>query len=155
MNRHSLIAVAAAALTLAPVAAPGAERLIDGIAAHRGEDGLFAVLERSEILVCLLPLTRETEGILDATTLGALPRGAHLINVARGAHVVDEELLALLDSGHIAGATLDVFRTEPLPDDHPFWTYPQVMVMPHAAAWTLPKTAASTVADNIRRHRSG
>ena len=128
---------------------------IDGIAAHHGEDGLFAVLERSEILVCLLPLTRETEGILDATTLGALPRGAHLINVARGAHVVDEDLLALLDSGHIAGATLDVFRTEPLPDDHPYWTYPQVMVMPHASAWTLPKTAASTVADNIRRHRSG
>ena len=128
---------------------------IDGIAAHHGEDGLFAVLERSEILVCLLPLTRETEGILDATTLGALPQGAHLINVARGAHVVDEDLLALLDSGHIAGATLDVFRTEPLPDDHPYWTYPQVMVMPHASAWTLPKTAASTVADNIRRHRSG
>ncbi len=128
---------------------------IDGIATYHGEDGLFAVLERSEILVCLLPLTRETEGILDATTLGALPQGAHLINVARGAHVVDEDLLALLDSGHIAGATLDVFRIEPLPDDHPYWTYPQVMVMPHASAWTLPKTAAAAIADNIRRHRAG
>lgn len=128
---------------------------IKGVATHIGEDGLFAVLERSEILVCLLPLTRETEGILDATTLGALPHGAHLINVARGAHVVDDDLLALMDSGHIAGVTLDVFRNEPLPDDHPYWAYPQVMVMPHASAWTLPKTAASTIADNIRRHRSG
>ena len=128
---------------------------IDGVATHHGEDGLFAVLERSEILVCLLPLTRETEDILDATTLGALPQGAHLINVARGAHVVDNDLLAHLDSGHIAGATLDVFRTEPLLDDHPYWTHPRVMVMPHASAWTLPKTAAGTVADNIRRHVAG
>ena len=81
--------------------------------------------------------------------------GACIINVARGAHVVDDDLLALMDSGHIAGVTLDVFRNEPLPDDHPYWAYPQVMVMPHASAWTLPKTAASTIADNIRRHRSG
>jgi glyoxylate/hydroxypyruvate reductase A len=128
---------------------------IEGVATHHGEDGLFAVLERSEILVCLLPLTRETEDILDATTLGALPRGAHLINVARGAHVVDQDLLDLLDSGQIAGATLDVFRTEPLPDDHPYWGHPKVLVMPHASAWTLPKTGAITVAENIRRHRAG
>ncbi len=128
---------------------------IDGVACHHGEDGLFAVLEHSEILVCMLPLTPETEAILDATTLGALPPGAHLINVARGAHVVDDDLLALLDSGHVAHATLDVFRTEPLADDHPFWTHPRVMVMPHAAAWTLAKTAAETIADNIARHRAG
>lgn len=128
---------------------------IDGVACHHGEDGLFAVLERSEILVCLLPLTRETAGILDSTTLGALPPGAFVINVGRGGHVVDDDLLALLDSGHIAGATLDVFATEPLAEDHPYWVHPRVMVMPHAAAWTLPKTAARTIADNIRRHRAG
>jgi glyoxylate/hydroxypyruvate reductase A len=133
----------------------GGPKSIDGVTAHHGEDGLFAVLERSEILVCLLPLTRETDGILDATTLGALPPGGHLINVARGAHVVDDDLLALLDSGHIAHATLDVFATEPLPDDHPYWSHPRVMVTPHASAWTLPKTAAETIADNIRRHRAG
>ncbi len=130
-------------------------KTIDGVTTRHGEDGLFRVLERSEILVCLLPLTRETEGILDATTLGALPGGAFLINVARGAHVVDDDLLALLDSGHIAGATLDVFHTEPLPNDHPYWTHPKVFVMPHASAWALAKTGAATVADNIRRHRAG
>jgi glyoxylate/hydroxypyruvate reductase A len=131
------------------------EKAIDGVATHHGEDGLFEILERSDILVCLLPLTRETEGILDATTLGALPPGAHVINVARGAHVVDDDLLALLESGHIAHATLDVFGAEPLPADHPYWVHPRVMVMPHAAAWTLAKTAAATIAENIRRHRAG
>ena len=130
-------------------------RTIDGVTCFDGEDGLFACLERSEIVVCLVPLTAETEGILDATTLGALPEGAFLINVARGAHVVDEDLLAALESGQIAGATLDVFRSEPLPADHPYWTHPRVMVMPHASAWTLPQTAARTVTDNIARHRKG
>ncbi len=128
---------------------------IPGMTCRSGEDGLFAVLERSEILVNLLPLTEETRDILDATTLGALPKGAALINAARGAHLVDEDLIDALDSGHLAYATLDVYRTEPLPPDHPFWAHPRITVYPHAAAWTLPEAAAPVLADNIRRSRAG
>jgi glyoxylate/hydroxypyruvate reductase A len=132
-----------------------ARKSLPGVASYTGEDGLFALLERSEILACLLPLTRDTKGILDGTTLNALPRGAYLINAARGGHVVDDDLLAALDSGHLAGATLDVFNTEPLPIDHPYWTHPKVTVVPHAAAWTLADIAIHPVVDNIRRSRTG
>lgn len=128
---------------------------IDGVKSLCGEDGLFALLERSEILVCLLPLTRETEGVLDATALGALPDGACVINAARGGHVVDADLLAALDSGRVAAATLDVFTQEPLPPEHPYWTHPKVTVVPHAAAYAQPKTGVKTIADNLRRHRAG
>jgi glyoxylate/hydroxypyruvate reductase A len=128
---------------------------LPGVASYTGEDGLFSLLERSEILVCLLPLTRDTRGLLDRTTLNALPRGAYLINAARGGHLVDRDLLAALDSGQVAGATLDVFDTEPLPADHPFWAHPKVTVVPHAAAWTLADVAIHAVLDNIRRSRSG
>jgi glyoxylate/hydroxypyruvate reductase A len=78
-----------------------------------------------------------------------------VINPARGGHVVDDDLIAALDSGHLDGATLDVFRTEPLPADHPFWSHGKITVTPHIAAWSLPRTAAKTVCDNIRRHRAG
>ena len=128
---------------------------LDGVTSFSGDGGLFELLERSEILVCLLPLTRETEGILDATTLGALPEGAYVINGARGRHVIDADLLAALDAGQIAGATLDVFVEEPLPSEHPYWAHPKVTVMPHAAAYASAKTGVKTVADNIRRHRAG
>ena len=128
---------------------------IPGIESFHGEDGLFALLERSDILVCLLPLTPETEDVLDATTLGALPRGAVVINAARGKHVVDDDLIDALDSGQLSGATLDVYRQEPLPQDHPFWAHPKIVMYPHAAAWTLPESAAPVLADNIRRARSG
>jgi glyoxylate/hydroxypyruvate reductase A len=130
-------------------------KAIPGVRTYTGEDGLFALLERSEILVCLLPLTRETRGILDGTTLNALPCGAYVINVARGPHVVEDDLLAALRSGHLAGATLDVFDTEPLPADHPYWTDPKVTVVPHAAAWTLAEIAIQPVVENIRRFRAG
>lgn len=104
-----------------------------------------------EILVCLLPLTPETRGIIDAALLAKLPRGACLINVARGGHVVDADLLAALDSGQIAGATLDVFNEEPLPAPHPYWQHPKVIVVPHSSALTQPKTASRTLAANLRR----
>ena len=126
-----------------------------GITSYSGEDGLFAMLEQTDILICLLPLTPDTEDILDATTLGALPRGATLINAARGKHVVDDDLIAALDSGQISGATLDVFREEPLPSHHPFWSHPDIILYPHAAAWTLPESAASVIADNIIRAVKG
>jgi glyoxylate/hydroxypyruvate reductase A len=128
---------------------------LPGVACHSGEDGLFAVLERSEILVNLLPLTEETRDILDATTLGALPKGAVLINAARGGHLVEADLIDALDSGRLSYASLDVYRTEPLPADHPFWTHPKIAIYPHAAAWTLPEAAAPVIADNVRRARAG
>lgn len=131
------------------------EKELSGITSYTGEDGLFRMLEQTDILVCLLPLTPDTEDILDATTLGALPRGAVLINAARGKHVVDEDLIDALNSGHLSAATLDVFREEPLPAGHPFWAHPNITVYPHAAAWTLPESAAPVIADNIRRADQG
>jgi glyoxylate/hydroxypyruvate reductase A len=120
-----------------------------------GDEALTAFLGQSSILICLLPLTPRTEGILDRETLAALPPGAFLINVGRGAHVVESDLLAALDSGHIAGAALDVFRVEPLPRDHPFWSHPNVSVTPHVAALTLPRTAGPVIADIIRQAEAG
>jgi glyoxylate/hydroxypyruvate reductase A len=106
-------------------------------------------------LVCLLPLTPATEGILDAATFDALPHGAFVVNVARGRHLVERDLLAALDSGHLAGATLDVFREEPLPQDSPLWDHPKVLVTPHVASYSLPATAADGVAANVRRVLAG
>ena len=103
----------------------------------------------------VLPLTRETRGILDAKAFAALPKGAYVINMARGGHVVDDALLAALDSGHLSGAALDVFNTEPLPPDHPYWTHPKVQVTPHIAGATNPRTASPGVIENIKRLRSG
>ncbi|MFG1430194.1 glyoxylate/hydroxypyruvate reductase A [Xanthobacter sp. V2C-8] len=130
-------------------------RDIPGVACFHGPEGLGPFLSETEILVCLLPLTPESRGILNAQTFARLPRGASLINAARGGHLVDEDLLAALESGHMAGATLDVFHVEPLPAEHPFWAHPRVIVMPHAAAPTQPETAAPTVIEGIRRHRAG
>lgn len=124
---------------------------LDGIAGYAGPDGLAPFLGRTDILVCVLPLTAATRGVINRDTLAALPRGAFVINIARGAHVVEADLIAALASGHIAGATLDVFADEPLPRDHPFWTHPKVTVTPHIAALTNPETAAEGVADNLRR----
>ena len=130
-------------------------KLVAGVKSFHGPAGLAPFLNRTDMVVCLLPLTADTDSILNAQTLAALPRGAFVINAARGRHVEEEDLLAALDSGHIAGATLDVFRREPLPPDHPFWSHPKVTVIPHSAALTQPKTAARTIADNIRRCQSG
>jgi glyoxylate/hydroxypyruvate reductase len=116
---------------------------------------LADVLQASDIVVNLLPLTAETENIFDAGAFGAMKLGASLINLARGRHIVDDDLLAALDSGHIARAVLDVFRDEPLPVGHPFWTHPQVTVTPHVAADTDPGTAAPILAANIAAFRRG
>jgi len=126
-----------------------------GVECFHGPDGLEAMLQRSDILLCLLPLTPETRGILDRRTLGLLPRGAFLLNAARGGHVVQEDLLAALDSGRVAGAALDVFEPEPLPPEHPFWTHPRVVITPHAASITIPSSAAPQVVENLRRARTG
>jgi len=126
-----------------------------GVECFHGPDGFDAVLRRSDVLVCLLPLTPETRGVLNRRTLGLLPRGAFLLNAARGGHVVQDDLLAALDDGHVAGAALDVFEPEPLPPDHPFWAHPRVVMTPHAASLTIPSSAAPQVAENLRRARSG
>ena len=128
---------------------------IEDIECFHGPDALAEVLEQSRILVCLLALTPETEDIIDRRTLSRLPAGAYVINAARGNHVVEDDLLSALDTGHVAGATLDVFRTEPLPRDHRFWTHPRVTVTPHISADAVPRTAAREVAENIRRALAG
>ncbi|MBV8392948.1 MAG: glyoxylate/hydroxypyruvate reductase A, partial [Alphaproteobacteria bacterium] len=131
------------------------EKAVPGVTTFHGRDSLPAFLDRSAILVNVLPLTRETRGILDRSLFEALPRGAFVINMGRGAHVVDDDLLAALDSGHLAGAALDVFNTEPLPPDHRYWTHPKVKVTPHIAGSTNPRTAAPGVIENIKRLRAG
>ena len=107
-------------------------------------------LLQASIVINLLPLTTATRGLLNATFFSALPRGACLVNLARGAHVVDADLLQALHSGHLQRAVLDVFNTEPLPPDHPYWQHPQVTLLPHAAAMTDERSAAAVVAANLR-----
>ncbi|MCR5880676.1 glyoxylate/hydroxypyruvate reductase A [Phenylobacterium sp. J367] len=126
-------------------------RTLPDVETYHGEAGLAAFAEGCEILVCLLPLTHATQGALNAALFEHLAEGACLIQVGRGAHLVEEDLLAALASGRIAAATLDVFGVEPLPPGHPFWRYPGVRVVPHAAAFTYPETAAGIIAANIRR----
>ncbi len=131
------------------------KKSIDSVECFAGADGLAPFLARTDVLICLLPLTPETRGILDARLFAQLPAGAHIVNVARGGHVVDEDLLAALDSGHLASATLDVFNQEPLSEGHAYWRHPKVRVTPHIAGQSNPRTAAPGVADNIRRRRAG
>ena len=130
-------------------------REVPGIACRHGEVGLEQCLRAAQIVVTLLPLTPATEGLLDARRLGWLPEGAVIINPGRGGLIDDAALLAALDAGRLGHATLDVFRTEPLPTGHPFWTHPRVTVTPHVAAATRAASAAAVVAENIRRFESG
>lgn len=116
---------------------------------------LAAVLARAEIVVNLLPLTPATRGLLDARAFAAMPAKSSLVNLGRGAQVVDADLLAALDSAHLRHAVLDVFSTEPLPAGHPYWTHPRVTVLPHAAAATDPRSAAAVAAANLRAARDG
>ena len=130
-------------------------RDVPGIPCHHGHDGLRAALEAADIIVTLLPKTPETENFLNAETLGWCKPGAVILNPGRGALIDDAALLAALDAGRIGHATLDVFRVEPLPQDHPYWTHPRVTVTPHIAADTRPATSARVIAENIRRGQAG
>jgi glyoxylate/hydroxypyruvate reductase len=126
---------------------------IDGVECFCGEDGLTALLSQSDLLVCLLPLTAQTKNLLNLQNLSYLPKGASLINFARGAIVDDKALLTLLDQKHLSHAVLDVFIQEPLPVEHPYWVHKSVTVLPHISAPTHPVSASAIVASNIKRYR--
>lgn len=128
---------------------------LPGVDCFAGSDGLPRFLAASDVLVCMLPLTDGTRGILDARLFAQLPRGASVVNVGRGAHLTAADLLAALDSGHIAQAILDVADPEPLPAGHEFWRHPKIVLTPHIASVTQPSTAAEALLANIRRHQRG
>lgn len=130
-------------------------KAIDGVTCFHGEDQLGSFLKGTDILVCLLPLTEQTSGILNARLFSLLPAGARLLHVGRGPQLDQGALIEALDSGHLAAAMLDVTDPEPLPENHPLWSHPKVIITPHIASVTQPHTAAQCVIENIRRHRAG
>ena len=128
---------------------------IERVEVFAGNETFRKFLSRSRVVVNALPLTPQTENILDAAAFAAIPRGGYVVNVGRGAHVVDRDLIAALDSGQLEGAMLDVFREEPLPSSHPFWRHPKVVVTPHVAAPTIASEVQAQVIENIRRLERG
>ena len=150
----------AVATALAPFGFPlrawsRTHKLSAGVATSTGFSELDDFLAGVRVLVCLLPLTGQTQGLLDRARLLRLPRGAYLVNVSRGALVVDDDLLALLDNDQLAGATLDVFSDEPLPQEHRFWHHPRVTLTPHVSAVTLVEESVAQIAAKIRRLEAG
>ena len=128
---------------------------VDGVQCFAGADELPAFLARTDILVCLLPLTDATRGMLDAALFAQLPKGASVVNAGRGAQLVASDLISALDSGRLSAAVLDVCEPEPPPPDHPFWQHPRIWMTPHIASMTQPETAVDVVLENLRRHRAG
>ncbi len=131
------------------------ERRLEGVACFAGRDRLDAFMNGVDFLVNALPLTPATTGLLNAGTLARLADGAHVVNVGRGRTMVDADLLALLDSGKLSGATLDVFTEEPLPPTHPYWSHPRVAVTPHVSGLTVPEDAVAQIAAKIGRLERG
>jgi glyoxylate/hydroxypyruvate reductase A len=130
-------------------------RVMAHVESFAGSDQLPRFLEKCDVLICLLPLTPATREVLNRDVFSALPAGAAVINVGRGAHLVDADLLDALSSGQLSRAVLDVTEPEPLPREHPFWTHPRVFLTPHVASMTQPETAAPILLANIRRHQRG
>jgi len=130
-------------------------RSISGVTCYAGESALPDFLAQTDILVCLLPLTAETRGILNRDLFEVLPRGAKLVNVGRGGHLVADDLIDALDRGVLSAAVLDVAEPEPLPTGHPFWTHPRILLTPHNASMTIPESAVDYVLETIGRHRRG
>jgi glyoxylate/hydroxypyruvate reductase A len=126
-----------------------------GVDCYAGEQQLPTFLSQCDILLCVLPLTEQTQDILDRELFAQLPHGAALINMGRGGHLVEEDLLEALGSGQLSGAVLDVLQEEPAPADHPFWDHPQIMLTPHIAAMTQPASAFGGLLENIRRYERG
>jgi glyoxylate/hydroxypyruvate reductase A len=130
-------------------------REMSGIYTYAGRDQLDAFLREVSILVCMLPLTSQTRGILNRKTFSKLKPGAFVINVARGEHLIEDDLLDALETGRLSGACLDVFQTEPLPKEHPFWQRPEIIVTPHISSLTNPADVVPQIVDNYRRLFSG
>jgi glyoxylate/hydroxypyruvate reductase A len=130
-------------------------RSVDDLSVHSGTEGLRRIADRSDVLINLLPLTDETRGILGARLFATMRAGSMLVNVGRGEHLVEPELLEALDRDRPGCAVLDVFREEPLPEAHPFWTHPRILVTPHCAAVTRPDEAAALAAESYRRVTAG
>ncbi|MEO1009906.1 MAG: glyoxylate/hydroxypyruvate reductase A [Bacteroidota bacterium] len=130
-------------------------KTLQGVTSFAGETELHEFLAQSEILVCLLPLTQETFGILNKRLFEQLPKGAFVINVARGGHLVDGDLLTMLDNGHLSGAGLDVYHKEPLPADHPFWSHPKIYMTPHYASVSDTRSVVPQILENYRRLQAG
>lgn len=128
---------------------------IDGVQSYAGAGALNDFLSQTNVLICLLPLTPATKGILNRKTFEELPAGTYLINVARGEHLVEQDLLDALETGQISGACLDVFQVEPLPKGHPFWDHPKIVITPHISSLTYPKAVAPQIIENYRRIKSG
>lgn len=128
---------------------------IEGVECFYGEDQFANFLRQTDILICLLPLTDKTRGILNARLFALLPKGARLLHLGRGSQLDQQALFEALDSGHMAGAMLDVTDPEPLPAGHPLWAHPKVLITPHIASVTQPEMAAKSVIDNIQRHSAG
>lgn len=128
---------------------------IAGVECFAGREQLPAFLSQCDIVMCVLPLTEQTRGILDRELFRQLPRGAALINMGRGGHLVEDDLLEALDSGQLSGAVLDVVQNEPAPADHPFWGHPQILLTPHIAAMTQPESAFAVLLENIRSFERG
>lgn len=126
-----------------------------GVESFHGEAGLDGFLGSSRVVVCMLPLTEETTHILNRSNMMKMPKGAYIINVGRGAHISEPDLLPLIKSGHIAGATLDVFRNEPLPAQHPFWQEPRITITPHISALTLRRESVEQMVGKMRQHARG
>jgi glyoxylate/hydroxypyruvate reductase A len=131
------------------------KKVIEGVTCFHGADQLGEFLRGTDVLVCLLPLTEQTSGILNERLFSLLPAGARLLHVGCGPQLDQGALIEALDSGHLAAAMLDVTDPEPLPESHPLWSHPKVIITPHMASVTQPHTAAQSVIENIRRHRAG
>lgn len=127
------------------------EKSLAGVACYYGEHQQQAFLSRCDVLVNLLPLTAQTTNLLNTQLFSQLPKGAYIINVGRGGHVVDDDLIAAIDSSHLSGACLDVFRQEPLAQCHRFWSHPNIKVTPHCSSLTAPEAVAGQVVENFRR----
>ncbi|MFV3131012.1 2-hydroxyacid dehydrogenase [Niveispirillum sp. KHB5.9] len=153
LGRASLAALRPLGFQLSGWSRSGAA--VEGVRTYAGADAMPAFLGACDILVCLLPLTGETRGILCRKSFALLPRGAAIINVGRGGHLVEDDLIPALEAGQLSAAIIDVLNVEPAPADHPFWRHPRIWLTPHVASRTRDDSSADVLIANIVRHKAG